>query len=410
MEKIYNLKFTFKLIVLAIVLSFSSKNYATQLSGSYTIDPAGTASTTVFLNFSSAITYMTSVGTRSDAGPANSGTLGVSGPVVFTVAQGAYTEQIDIPAITGSSATNTVTFDGGAGNVLTRILQFTATSSTDAHTLRFNSSSFITFKNITIKSLGTNGIGVHFYLAANNIIIKQCSVLVSNASSATTRGLAATNSNISSTGTGCSSASGTAFNIFIDSNYIAGGNIGVFLSSSSNTSIPFNFYVRWNTIENAYLTGIGASGSNGYLLESNYIKMAVGNTTSKGMHHCNGSSSGIQSYKLMGNIFENCGQYGIHFQSNNSNTNTLYPTVVANNYFKPTFSKPNFLSLGKSFLRRFSMSSFSLGLNSIPKSAKRPSAPSFPFLVVIAPRKAGLALAANSSFANSAYLFGNKPF
>ena len=72
--------------------------------------------------------------------------------------------------------------------------------------------------------------------------------------------------------------------------------------------------MRWNTIENAFATGIGASSSNGYLLESNYIKMAVGNTTSKGMHHCNGSSSGIQSYKLVGNIFVNCGQYGIHFQ------------------------------------------------------------------------------------------------
>jgi hypothetical protein len=338
MEKIYNLKFTFKLIVLAIVLSFSSKNYATQLSGSYTIDSAGTASTTVFLNFSSAITYMTGSGVRSDAGPSNSGTFGVSGPVIFDVLQGTYVGAVDITAITGASATNTITFDGGFGNVATRIMQNTATSSTDAHTLRFNSSSFITFKNITIKSLGTNGIGVHFYLAANNIIIKQCSVLVSNASSTTTRGLAATNSNISSTGTGCSSASGTAFNIFIDSNYISGGNIGVFLSSSSNTSIPHNFYVRWNTIENAFATGIGASSSNGYLLESNYIKMAVGNTTSKGMHHCNGSSSGIQSYKLINNIFENCGQYGIHFQSNNSNTNTLYPTVVANNYFKPTFS------------------------------------------------------------------------
>ena len=338
MEKIYHLKFIFKLIVLAIALSISSKNYATQLSGSYTIDSAGTASTTVFLNFSSAITYMTGSGVRSDAGPSNSGTFGVSGPVIFDVLQGTYVGAVDITTITGASATNTITFDGGFGNVATRIMQNTATSSTDAHTLRFNSSSFITFKNITIKSLGTNGIGVHFYLAANNIIIKQCSVLVSNASSATTRGLAATNSNISSTGSGCSSASGTAFNIFIDSNYISGGNIGVFLSSSSNTSIPHNFYVRWNTIENAYLTGIGASGSNGYLLESNYIKMAVGNTTSKGMHHCNGSSSGIQSYKLINNVFENCGQYGIHFQSNNSNTNTSYPTVVANNYFKPTFS------------------------------------------------------------------------
>ncbi|MCF8428493.1 MAG: T9SS type A sorting domain-containing protein [Bacteroidia bacterium] len=338
MEKIYTLKLTFKLIILAIILSFSSKIYAVQLSGSYTIDSAGTASTIVFLDFSSAITYMTGSGVRSDAGPSNSGTFGVSGPVVFDVLQGTYVGAIDITAITGASATNTITFDGGIGNVATRIMQNTATSSTNAHTLRFNSSSFITFKNITIKSLGTNGIGVHFYLAANNINIKQCSILVSNASSTTTRGLAATNSNLSSTGSGCSSASGTAFNIFIDSNYISGGNIGVFLSSSSNTSIPHNFYVRWNTIENAFATGIGASSSNGYLVESNYIKMAAGNTASKGMHHCNGSSSGIQSYKVVSNIFENCGQYGIHFQSNNSNTNTLYPTVVANNYFKPTFS------------------------------------------------------------------------
>ena len=174
MEKIYNLKFTFKLIVLAIVLSISSKIYAVQLSGTYTIDSAGTASTTVFLNFSSAITYMTGSGVRSDAGPSNSGTFGVSGPVVFDVLQGTYIEAVDITAITGASATNTITFDGGVGNVATRIMQNTATSSTNAHTLRFNSSSFITFKNITIRSLGSNGIGVHFYLAANNIAIKQC--------------------------------------------------------------------------------------------------------------------------------------------------------------------------------------------------------------------------------------------
>lgn len=338
MEKIYNLKLTIKLIILAIALSFNSGIYATQLSGTYTIDSAGTASATVFLNFSSAITYMTGSGVRSDAGPSNSGTFGVSGPVIFDVLQGTYAEQVNIPAITGASVTNTITFDGGIGNVSTRILQYSASSTTDAHTLRFNSTSFITVKNITVKSLGANGIGVHFFASTNNITVKQCSVLVSNATSTGTRGMAATNSNISSTGSGCSGSSGAIYNIFIDSNYISGGNIGVFMSSSSNTSIAHNFYVRWNTIENAYATGVGASGSNGYLIEGNYIKMASGNTTSKGIHHCNGSSSGIQSYKVVSNVFENCGQYGIHFQSNNSNTNTLYPTVIANNYFKPTFS------------------------------------------------------------------------
>ncbi len=343
MKKIYNLKDTIKYFILAFVLSLSTSTFATQLSGSYTIDSAGVASTTVFLNFSSAVTYMTSTSARSDGGPANTGTVGVSGPVVFDVMQGTYIEQVNIPAITGASATNTITFDGGLGNVASRIIQFSATSNTDAHTLRFNSTSFITVRNLTIRSLGTNGIGVHFFpgtnnVATSNITVKQCSVIVNNATLTGTRGMAATNSNVSSTGSGCSGSSGVIFNIFIDSNYISGGNIGIFLSSSSNTSIPYNFYVRWNTIENAFATGVGASGSNGYLIEGNNIKMAVGNTTSKGIHHCNGSSSGTQSYRVVGNIFENCGQYGIHFQSNNSNTNTLYPTVIANNYFRPTFS------------------------------------------------------------------------
>lgn len=339
MKKIYKSKLLSKLMFMAIAMTFVLNASAVQLSGTYTIDSAGTASTTVFLNFSSAITYLTSTNPRSDLGPANTGTVGVSGPVIFDVLQGTYNEQVNIPAILGASAINTITFDGGIGNVLTRVLQFTASSTTDAHTLRFTASaSFITVRNITIRSLGTNGIGVHFFAPTNNITIKQCSVLVNNPTSTGTRGLAATASNISSTGSGCSGSSGAIFNIFIDSNYIFGGNIGVFLSSSNNSAIPHNFSVRWNTIENSFLTAVGASNSNGYLIEGNYIKMATGNTGSKGIHHCNGSSSGVQSYKVIGNTFENCGQYGIHFQSNNPGTNVLYPTLVINNYFKPTFS------------------------------------------------------------------------
>lgn len=339
MKKIYKAKILSKLLLMVFTVFMGLKAGAVQLNGTYTIDSAGTASTTVFLNFSSAITYLTSTNPRSDGGPANTGTVGVSGPVVFDVLQGTYTEQVNIPAITGASATNTITFDGGLGNVNTRVLQFTASSTTDAHTLRFTSSaSFITVKNITIRSLGASGIGVHFFAPTNNITIKQCSVMVNNNTSTGTKGLAATASNISSTGSGCSGSSGAIFNIFVDSNYIWGGNIGVFLSSNSNTSIPHNFSIRWNTIENSFATAIGASGSNGYLIEGNNIKMATGNANSKGIHHCNGSSSGTQSYKVIGNIFENCGQHGIYFQSNNSNTNTLYPTLIINNYFKPTFS------------------------------------------------------------------------
>src|ERR1043166_5545851 len=109
------------LIMLCLMLPWL-RSGATQLSGSYTIDSAGTASATVFKNFSSAVAYMNG-GTRTDGGPANSSPFGVSGPVVFSVMQGTYTEQVDITAVSGASATNTITFDGGLGLASSRILQ-----------------------------------------------------------------------------------------------------------------------------------------------------------------------------------------------------------------------------------------------------------------------------------------------
>ncbi|MFI5222426.1 MAG: hypothetical protein ACHQK8_08880, partial [Bacteroidia bacterium] len=152
-----------KFLFLFTFIFFYSAAVATQLSGTYTIDASGTASSTLFKNFSSAITYLTSANTRSDGGPSNSSPFGVSGPVVFTVAAATYIEQVEVTAITGASATNTVTFDGGAGNAATRILQYAATSTTDGHTLRFNSCSYITFQNLTIQNTGTSqGLAVHF--------------------------------------------------------------------------------------------------------------------------------------------------------------------------------------------------------------------------------------------------------
>lgn len=313
---------------------------ATQLSGLYSIDSAGTASVTVFKDVVSAVVYMTSTNSRPDGGPSNSGTLGVSGPVIFQIEQGTYVGQVDIPVITGASATNTITFDGGAGNATTRIISYTASSGTDAHTVRFNACSWVNFRNVTILAQGTsNGLAVHFYNANTNNSVRQCRIIASSTSSTTVKAINCTASNVVSTGSSCSGSAAAMTNIYIDSNYIYGGNIGIFMSSStSSNGGPHNFYIRFNRIEGAYTTGIGASSSYGYLIEGNYIKMATGNTASKGIHHCNGSTTGVQSYIVRGNTIENAGQYGIHFQSNNANTAVAYPTQIVNNYIMPTFS------------------------------------------------------------------------
>jgi hypothetical protein len=308
-----------------------------QLSGTYTIDSAGTPSTTVFADFNSAIIYLTGSGTRPDGGPSNSSPFGVNGAVTFEVMQGTYTEQVSIPAITGASATNTVRFDGGAGNASSRVLRYVATSTTDGHTLRFSACQYVTVANLTIVAAGTSqGLGVHFYGACSYNTLKQCSVIVATSSSTNFRAINCSGSTVLTSGGGCSAASPTSAlnNIYIDSNYVSGGYYGIFLNSSAAGSGSYNFYIRWNQLYNAYLYQIAASGSYGYLIFGNHIKPTA-QTSSQGIYHCNGNTGSQQSYQIVNNTFENCGAAGITTLTNNPAANIR--SKIAQNYFKPTF-------------------------------------------------------------------------
>ena len=309
---------------------------ATQLSGTCTIDSAGTASTTVFKDFNSAIAYLTSANTRPDGGPTNTSPFGVSGPLVFEVMQGTYAEQVSIPAIPGVSATNTVTFDGGTGNASTRILQFAATSTTDGHTLKYNACTYVIVQNMTILSTSSaQGLVVHFSGACSFNTIKKCSLMIAPSTSANFRVINCSGSTLLTSGGGCSGAatSSAINNIFIDSNYVSGGYYGIFLNSSGAGPGSFNFYIRGNQLYNAYLHAIGASGSYGYLIMGNHIKPTA-QSGSYGLYHCNGST-GAQSYQIINNVFENCGTAGINWLTPNPAASTR--SKVAQNYFKPTF-------------------------------------------------------------------------
>jgi hypothetical protein len=105
-----------------------------QLSGTYTIDPAGSGSTN-YLSFTDAVSALT--------------TSGVSGPVTFNVAAGTYNEQITIGAITGSSATNRVTFQKAPSASSPAVLTFAATSTAN-FTIRLAAASNMIFKDLTL--------------------------------------------------------------------------------------------------------------------------------------------------------------------------------------------------------------------------------------------------------------------
>jgi hypothetical protein len=64
---------------------------------------------------------------------------------VFNVAAGSgpYTEQVTIPSITGSSAINTITFNGNG-----RTLQFTPVTAA-RHVIKLDGADFVTINNLT---------------------------------------------------------------------------------------------------------------------------------------------------------------------------------------------------------------------------------------------------------------------
>ncbi|MBK7957502.1 MAG: hypothetical protein IPK03_04965 [Bacteroidetes bacterium] len=105
------------------------------LSGAMTINASLPASSVNYQSFTAAVAAMTG--------------CGISGPVVFTVAPGSYYEQIVIPLIPGSSAVNTVTFDGVDRN--TRSINF-FTGPGSEYIIRLSGTSHIYFKNLSILS------------------------------------------------------------------------------------------------------------------------------------------------------------------------------------------------------------------------------------------------------------------
>ena len=119
------------LLPITFALLFFSAANATGLSGTYTIDPAGSGST----NYTSFRLAVKDINKR-----------GVTGPVVFNVADGWYNEYIEIDKDSGASATNTIIFQSASGDSTKVTLDYTGYGQTVA----IYGSSYITFRNMTI--------------------------------------------------------------------------------------------------------------------------------------------------------------------------------------------------------------------------------------------------------------------
>ncbi len=138
-----------------------------QLSGNYTIDKGSATSGTNFASFSDLSSALR--------------TSGVSGAVTVTVKSGSgpYTEQVRFTAITGASSTNTITIDGNG-----ETLQFSATSSSNSHTIRLDGTDYMTIKNMTVASTGSSyGRCVHLRNQADYNVLDGLDLRMPNMSS-----------------------------------------------------------------------------------------------------------------------------------------------------------------------------------------------------------------------------------
>ncbi|MEB2783009.1 hypothetical protein U3A58_21730, partial [Algoriphagus sp. C2-6-M1] len=130
------------------------------LSGIYTIDPLGTGER----NFS---TFQQSV----DAMVLN----GLGGAVTFQVAAGTYTEQIEIPDLSGGSASNTVTYESATVTAEDVVVTFAASTSEMNYVIGFDNASDIILRNLKLVATGTTyGRTVAAWNRADNLTIEGC--------------------------------------------------------------------------------------------------------------------------------------------------------------------------------------------------------------------------------------------
>lgn len=109
--------------------------------GVYTIDPALPPSATNFTSLGDAV---------------NALSCGISGPVVFDIAPGTYTEQISIPNIIGASSTNRVTFQSSTGNPGDVLIEYNASGTGDNYIVQLDNASYISLKNLTMDALNAS--------------------------------------------------------------------------------------------------------------------------------------------------------------------------------------------------------------------------------------------------------------
>ncbi len=296
--------------------TITSATYCTGMSGTYTINPGGSGATN-YTSFAAAVAAL-------QCG-------GVNGPVTFNVAANTYSEQVVIPAITGASATNTITFDGGTASGT--IVDFSASTTTAAHTIRIDNASYITLRNLTIHGSGsTYANSLHIYGSCNYVKVKNCVIDITGAGTvSTSTNFAAVVINGSTTVSSTTGSRPTYLEI--DSNTIQYGYYGIFNYALTSAPHATNLKFRRNSIDSSYQYGLYAQNYvDTIYVNNNTVNLRItGSTSAAGIYLSSTGGFGSSTFycEITGNKVINPGQYGIF--ASISNTSSTVRSKVNNN-------------------------------------------------------------------------------
>ncbi len=202
------------------------------ISGVFTINKNLPQSATNFLSFTDAAAKLNA--------------YGINGPVTFDVSADTYTESITIYEVTGSSATNTITFNG-VDSVSTIL---TDNGANQNAVIELLGTDYITFKNMKIANTKSSNYawGINFTSKADNVTISNCLVEVEPYGTGALYKAA-----ILGNGSGASIFTGGDFgnNTTITGNVISGGLSALKLIGPSGSFVDSNAVISGNVFKSS---------------------------------------------------------------------------------------------------------------------------------------------------------------
>jgi hypothetical protein len=286
------------------------------LNGTYTINSAGSATSSNYKTLTSAISDITS-GTRSDGGTANGS--GVSGAVIFKLYDGTYSGQFSLGTISGTSSTKTVTFQSNSGDSSKVVVTYpSSSSSTSNYVLQYNGCQWVTFKQVTLQRSGSSSYGTVVDISGSyNCRITGCRLLGIKGSTSTTY-----NEQTLVYTYGYADSNNT-----ISGNLMKYGGYGVYhYGYNSGAYATHNKYLN-NKIDSVYYTSIYLNYSSGGLVSGNTITNDNRYTNHYGIYfyYCYNEMTVTKNKILLPN--GGTGYYAYSISGTSTN-----PAIVANNF------------------------------------------------------------------------------